>query len=398
MEECFTLSKNFFNNQSDGEKNLYIDLLEVTGSLSNLFTESNSPYLYYRAMENIFCKAFDANNLSRSDISVDAKKDGLGIGLKTFLQKNGNTFQKIAEFNKDSNIFRNLTDMELVKKVASMRNERIKTTMRICELEDIMYHLVTRSNEYMAIYEEHMDLIDIDNIKITKRNENTIHFNDNINDYSFNLSKSTLLKRFDTSDTKKIFGFYVKILDNPYDFLLSIKSGKNSINQIQLIDTNDEIIDYIILPLYSPKTNKVEERSGLNQWNANGRKRNVNEVYIRIPSFIHKYKKNFFDYSTSDYRTKPFNVKLPNGKNLTMRVAQQGGKALMSNPNSALGEWILREILELRPMELVTKEQLDIIGIDSVKLSKSKTGNFYLDFLKTGSFKAFEEEYIEEYK
>ncbi|AQW84275.1 type II restriction endonuclease, NgoFVII family [Campylobacter pinnipediorum subsp. pinnipediorum] len=392
------MSNNFFENQSDGKRKLYIDLLEVTGSLSNLFAESSNPFLYYRAMENIFCKAFDAENLSRSDVSADAGKDGIGIGLKTFLQNNGNTFQKVAEFNKDSNVLRNLKDMELVKKVASMRNERIKSTMRICGLNDMMYHLVTRSDKYMAIYEEHMDLIDIDSIRITKKNKNTIHFSDNIHDYSFSLSKSTLLKRFDTSDTRKIFGFYVDILDDPYDFLLSIESRKDDVDKIKLINTNDDIVDYIILPLYSPKTNEVEERSGLNQWNARGRKRNENEVYIAIPSFIHKNKKNFFEYNTDDYKTESFNVKLPNGKILNMKVAQQGGKALMSNPNSALGEWILREILELKPMELVTKEQLDIIGIDSVKLSKSKAGIFYLDFLKSGSFEEFEEKYREEYK
>lgn len=90
--------------------------------------------------------------------------------------------------------------------------------------------------------------------------------------------------------------------------------------------------------------------------------------------------------------TNPFDVKLPNGKIISMRVAQQKGKALMSNPNSALGEWILRDILELKPKVLVTKEILDMIGIDSVKLSKTGDGRYYLDFLKSGSYEEFEEE------
>ncbi len=387
------MNYSFFGEQDNDSKKLYIELLEVTGSLSNLFAESKNPFLYYRAMENIFCKAFDAKNLSRSDISADAGKDGIGIGLKTFLQNNGNTFQKVAEFNKDSDILRGLNDIDLIKKVAVMRNERIKSTMRICGLNDMMYHLVTRSDKYMAIYEEHMDLVDIDNIVMTKKNKNTIHFNDKINDYSFSLSKSTLLKRFDTSDSRKIFGFDVDILDDPYEFLLSIKRKSNNKDSFEFINTNDYIVDYIVLPLYSPKTKKVEKRSGLNQWNANGRKRNENEVYISIPSFIHKCKKGFFTYNTDDYKTAPFDVKLPNGKTLSVKVAQAGGKALMSNPNSAMGEWILREILELKPMEIVTKEQLDIIGIDSVKLSKSKDGEYFLDFLRLGSFEEFEEKY-----
>ncbi len=110
------MTNNFFKEQSNTSKKTYVNLLEVTGSLSNLFAESNNPFLYYRAMENIFCKAFEAENLSRSDVSADAGKNGIGIGLKTFLQNNGNTFQKVAEFNKDSNILRNLNGMDLVKK------------------------------------------------------------------------------------------------------------------------------------------------------------------------------------------------------------------------------------------------------------------------------------------
>ena len=110
-------------------------------------------------------------------------------------------------------------------------------------------------------------------------------------------------------------------------------------NKSKSINTQD-IVDFIILPLYSPRSNKVENSSGLNQWNAKGRVRDMNEVYIPIPSWIHNVKKIFFSYNTEDYRTGSFNVKLPNGDILSMKVAQQGGKALMSNPNSALGKWI----------------------------------------------------------
>ena len=202
-----------------------------------------------------------------------------------------------------------------------------------------------------------------------------------------------MLKRFDTSENKKILGFGVNILEDPYEFLLSLKTKSIDINISGISEIETEIQDYIVLPLYSPRTNKVEERSGLNQWNANGRLRNEDEVYVPIPSWIHKYKKDFFAYNTEDNKTAPFDVKLPNGTTISMKVAQQGGKALMSNPNSTLGKWILRDILELKKGVLVTKEQLDIIGIDSIKLSKMKDGVYSLDFLKSGSFEEFEDEY-----
>lgn len=385
------LKNKFFVNQPEDSKKLYVDLLEVIGSLSNLFAESNNPFLYYRAMENVFCKAFKADNLSRSDVSADAGKNGIGIGLKTFLQNNGNTFQKVAEFNKESYLFRNLQGLELIKKVSEMRNERIKSTMRICNLSDMMYHLVTRSNKYMAIYEEPMDLVDVDKIELKAENKTTIHFTDRVNDYSFSISKSTLLKRFDTSENKKIFGFNVNILEDPYDFLLSAKN-KTAVREIEQASLC-EVDDYIVLPLYSTRTNKVEEHSGLNQWNAKGRVRNEDEVYVSIPKWIHRDKKDFFTYNTEDNKTAPFDVRLPNGNMLSMKVAQQGGKALMSNPNAALGKWLLRDILKLKKGHLVTKGQLDIIGIDSIKLTKLKDGTYILDFLKSGSFEEFEENF-----
>ena len=110
MKKVGIFTEKFFFKQDEESRKLYTDLLKMMGLLSNLFAESKNPFLYYRAMENIFCKAFNADNLSRSDVSADAGKNGIGIGLKTFLQNNGNTFQKIAEFNKESYLLRDLTE------------------------------------------------------------------------------------------------------------------------------------------------------------------------------------------------------------------------------------------------------------------------------------------------
>ena len=41
-------------------------------------------------------------------------------------------------------------------------------------------------------------------------------------------------------------------------------------------------------------TYTVFEKSGLNQWNAGGRPRHSDEVYIPIPSEIHKNFQGFF--------------------------------------------------------------------------------------------------------
>lgn len=377
----------FYTNQDKKQKELYIKLLQITCSLSNLFSDSVNPFLYYRAMENIFCKAFSAKNYARSDISVDSGKGNLGIGLKTFLQNNGKTLQKVAEFNKESYLLKDLKAKDVVLEVSKMRNERIITTQRICKLDKVIYHLLTRSSNTIGIYEEPMDLIDVNNINNIKVKKNSISFDDGLNEYNFNVSKSTLFKRFDTTSKNLIEEFDVKILEDPFDFLLGLDIKDE---YLDVFDDKMEVKDFIILPLYSPSDGQVQKKSGLNQWNAGGRSRHPNEVYIPIPSWIHRDKPNFFKYNTKDFKTAPFDVELPSGEHLSMKVAQQGGKALMSNPNKALGKWILRDVLNLKEGTIITRKHLDVIGIDSIMLSKHIDDSYSLDFLKSGKYDDFE--------
>ena len=43
-----------------------------------------------------------------------------------------------------------------------------------------------------------------------------------------------------------------------------------------------------------------------------------------------------------------------------MKVTQDGGKALQSDPNAALGKWILREVLNIMPNTLITRDILNL--------------------------------------
>ncbi|MBA4320995.1 MAG: NgoFVII family restriction endonuclease, partial [Flavobacterium sp.] len=187
----------FIGLQEKQKADKYYELLQIVGCLSNLFSESNVPYLYYRAAENIFCKAFEADNLSRSDCSVDARKNNLGIGLKTFLNNNGKTYQKIAEFNKDRKSYSNKSELEdFIVKISSLRNKRIESTRAIHGVNNVIYHCVAREENKLLIFEENMDLIDLEKIEIKSNKDNSVIFKDNGNEYNFNISKSTLFKRF----------------------------------------------------------------------------------------------------------------------------------------------------------------------------------------------------------
>ena len=146
----------FYTQQPQDQLDRYITLLQKIGALSNLFSDSDVPALYYRAAENIFCRAFQANNHSRSDTSADASKNKLGIGLKTFLNNNGRTFQKVAEFNKDRKEYIQHRDEpeQLVKKVSELKNLRIDFAKSAHELDNLIYHCVARKKGEFLLFEE----------------------------------------------------------------------------------------------------------------------------------------------------------------------------------------------------------------------------------------------------
>lgn len=238
----------FYNNQDKELKYKYNKYLELMGAFSNLFAESRVPYLDYRVAENLFCLAFQAENLSRLDISIDALKANTGIGLKTFLHNNGKTFQKIAEFNALRKEFENKSPLDIINIVANARNRRIETTLNLKNIENIIYHCVTRSENNISIHECPMDLIDISKIRNIKTSGNSIKFDDHINEYNFNLSKSVLMKRFCLEES--IMNIHIRIIENPYDLLL---------NFLESIEYKEATIkatigqNAIYLPLYSEK-------------------------------------------------------------------------------------------------------------------------------------------------
>jgi len=380
----------FIDKKTESEVNVYIDLLKMTGSLSNLFSESKTPYLYYRLAENIFCKAFAADNLSRSDCSADARKNKLGFGIKTFVSDYDKSFQKIAEFNKEFNN-ENLFIKQLLTKpkslavhISELRNYRLEVTQEVHNLDRMIFHCIARRPNKFLIFEENMDVINIDKIKVVKMNKTSLIFSDGLNEYNFLFSKSTLFKKFIIKNAVKVD---IQIINDPFSVLEQIR--------ISNLFSKEKEHQSVVLPLYSMDSGQVELKSGLNQWNAGGRKRKSREVYIPVPIWVHKH----FPYFFPDIN-KVFDIKLPNKRILKAKMCQtcnmkidnrviNKGKGLMSNPNTDLGEWLLEDILRMPEKELVTKEILLKAGIDSVEVRKIDNETYELDFKKAGTFEEF---------
>lgn len=359
----------------------YLELLKIMASLSGLFSDNKVPYLYYRNAENLFCYALKAKNLSRDDSAFDALLDidgvKTGVGLKTFICEKEQKLEKVAEFNQLANKrFRHLSDEDLVYAVADARNQRIDFANKLYGVNRAIYHLVTRRENELRLFEENYDKIDIDAIKIKKVKDNGIEFTDSHNHYNYSFSKSTLFKKFHLPDN--YFSLPIEIVSEPYDLLLKLKE------LIYAQSAQIEHKEFVVLPLYSTRNDLVPEKSGLNQWNAGGRKRSLNEVYIPIPMQIHQ---NFPDFFPG--RDTPFDLIIPDGNILNAKVCQENSKALMTNPNSALADWLLRKLLNLKEGELATSERLALMDCDSVIITKINTGVYQIDKAKFGSYTSF---------
>lgn len=363
--------------RNEGEQ--YVNLIKSVGQLSGLFSDNTIPYINYRVAENLFCKCFNAMNLSRSDTAFDASFERTGIGIKTFTCPTGTSTEKIAEFNALSNELKQLSGKALAIKLAEFRNERINLAKRTYGLENGIYHIIARQEFNIKLFETDYDIIDISTIKNVVEKQSSLQFEDKNNFYSFNYSKSTLFRRFFIDENHTSID--IEILNDPFELLLELSRTKNLEKSKESRGDN-----YIILPLYGKKDQEkhVFERSGLNQWNANGRKRDLDEVYIPIPKVIHEYFPNFFPT-----RDKPFNLKTPTGEQLSAKVCQDNSKALMTNPNSALSNWLLRKVLNLKPGELASIEKLQILGFDSVIIYKLSDSDFSIDITPSGSYERF---------
>ena len=145
--------------------------------------------------------------------------------------------------------------------------------------------------------------------------------------------------------------------------------------------------------------------------------RPLNEVYIPIPREFHKKYPNFFTKNIFKFEeeqksyqgnkeNKPevrFHLQLPNGKRIPSLVTQSNMKGLQSGSNnekdengkrygqSALGQWLLVNVLGLNDRKLVTREWLQKKGTDSVRLWRKKGdySTINIDFAPIGSFEAF---------
>lgn len=415
---------------SKEQREEYIKFLQVYGALTNLFRQKKGdliPYLDSKYQETIFAKSFkgqnvDIGNTPHDILSVFGDKR-VGIGLKTWMGSQP-SFQKVMQlkrYQNEINAYRNNLE-DLAYKISEIRNERVSSDYeRLGLLEkNNIYHYVTRDKGSFTINECAYPLIDLTNLRDFNKSRTAFSWSDGNKDYKYTFGDSQIWQKFDSNKYKSILlkTFDVKIIDDPFSFLL--EAYLNLINKPQAVE--EDLIE-AYLPLYSFSSKEVEEKSGLNAWNAAPKTKDsniprpLNEVYIPIPKEFHNLNPDFFAkdiLSIIDVRNqlkgtkqaKPevrFHLLLPNGKKIPALLTGDNMKNFQSGSNTeydengkrfgqdALGQWLLVDVLGLKERNQVTREWLEKKGTDSVRLWRKKGdySTINIDFAPIGAFEAF---------
>jgi hypothetical protein len=386
----------------------YSRLVQSLASLSGLFTRSNVAYLDSKFVENLYARTAHAENFALSDMSFDAiLKNGAGVGVKTFRATSASSSkkEKVAEFPKAARELElhKLKGRELALAISNLRNRRVESDAAEYNivLPSSIYHCLVRLEQGLFVHEEPYSLIDLDDLspidargKTSGRwptNHGHLHFTDNHSNYTYNVSKNVLYKTFVLDAFENSDLIPVVINSDPFGILSEI--GNASGRGLPVARLGEESV---VLPLYSKKGSHitVSEKSGINHWNAGGRPRTFGEAYIPIPSVIHEIKPGFFPT-----RNHPFTLSLPNGRAVSAKVCQAGGKALMSDPNVDLVQWLFTSIdgsmaraeerhESKRPY---TYQDLVFIGKDCVEIRKIESDHYELRMCPLGEFENFVE-------
>lgn len=413
----------------------YIKFLKIYGALTNLFKQKKGdsiPYLDSKFQETVFARVFNSQNVDIGNTPHDVLSVfgelRIGIGLKTW-QNTTPSYQKVMQLKRYKNEIEPLSRQaeDLAFKLSQIKNAKmISDYHRLGLTEDQnIYHYVTRDEGRFVIQECAYPLIDLNNLSKFNLTDTSLNWTDGKKEYKYTFGDSQIWQKFDTNskDTFLLNEFKIDILDDPFDFLLKFYLNLECTqfnNQ-----TENEYIE-VYLPLYSYRTKEVEKRSGLNAWNGAPKNRGsdilrpLNEIYIPVPIEFHRkspdfFCKNIFDTIRAKKEHLPtdeirFHFELPNGKRIPGLLTGDNMKNLQSGSRneidpetgkhfgqSALGQWLLVNVLGLSERIVVTKEWLNQKGTDSVRLWRRKGdySTIYIDFAPIGSFEKFMENGIE---
>lgn len=483
-----------WNDLSLKQRRRYEKLILNFASLSEAFAQKEenedsivAPIVNSKFQETAFQKCFNAcaEDIANTsyDASINSKDKKYLVGIKTFGLKAGD--QKIAQFKsiagssewaslinemqenangltskKEINSVNHDLYLELAKKIAYVRNERIKSSkenLRGFKLDGIpveaVYHVLMPSskneNPKISVGEISYSPININNIHnlqcTTPKKPQNFTFSDGLHEYKWSATDSQLFMKFHNTEIA-LETWPVHYVDDAFKFFenmgqreniakaeshswfLTLKpySGFNAFmgqpkmarknnnreNKIQKLLTKyeNELTDEQLAKLSNylknfllrdwrkdkDKPEMVSLRKEIISFvqNINNKDltadirtmvyRPATEFELRIPEsrqFHQKYPHFFTSNEILQPNSKKcagskedraFNLRfIPSGDEIKAYIGQENGKAIESlNHQTIMGDWVLRDIFQLKPYEPLTQKRLKEMGINAVRLTK----------------------------
>lgn len=413
-----------WSNYSEEQREDYISYIKMYGALSAMFNQKSSrtgaPYLDSKYQETVYSRSFgadavDIGNTPHDMVSI-INGNRIGIGIKTWLDSKP-SYQKVMQLKSFKDEINDVKkdEGELAYKLSEIKNKKMKVDYNRLGLNDSgnIYHYITRDEGAVTIQETDYPLIDLQNVEPVKLTKTSFEFKDELKRYKYTFGDSQIWMMFGEKkeDHDLIDKININIMEDPFGFLKEAFKIKHAGNIIIPSDSysSKNKTDAVYLPLYSYSKGKVTEKAGLNAWNGSskskgsGRARPEAEVYIPVPKKFLEKNPSWFDknFDFSDYEKYrqdtrsnryEFILHLPDGTKYPAFLGQSGFKGLETNPQNALGKWILYKVLNLKKGELVTNDILRKTGFDSVKIWHKNTSdykNIWIDFAPIGSFERF---------
>ena len=265
----------------------YIYFLKVYGALSNLFRQKQGdmiPYLDSKFQETIFARVFQAQNVDIGNTPHDILSVfgnlRVGIGLKTWMHSKP-SYQKVMQLKSYKSeidaALRTDNPLHIATTISMIKNDRMQSDYCRLGLTNghNIYHYVTRDYGKFVVQETSYPLVNLHNLGEFERTATSFSWSDGLKRYKYTYGDSQIFQYFgiDEPETEVVEEFDVDIIDDPFEFLLN--SYKNVTFTVQEEDT---MVREAYLPLYSYRTKEVEEKSGLNAWNAAPKSKGSNTI------------------------------------------------------------------------------------------------------------------------
>lgn len=306
--------------------------------------------------------------------------------------------------------------------------------------ENIFYHYLSPAKDGVVhVGETDYPFMDETDLSYTEPDESkritAIFFTDGTHDFKYTPADSTLYMRFNHREKSPggdiVHEFEVKHFEDPHAAIMRMLSHEFGIETtpadeespavdallteaVEVIEEEPE--EYVVFPLFrldkwgDTDAGEVDKKSGLNvrlgksKNKGSNTPRPENEVEIRIPDAreFHEEHPYFFGTSSSgegvsklvrqNGKWKPFFDKDERTFKLTLTqsgvemdaiITGDGNKQIMSKTSQKiLGGWILSQVFQLAPYEMLTRDKLDELGLDGIKLIKLDEGHIGMEFIK----------------